>query len=383
MRPEETLGDAAVRLASERHAVAFQVVDAPRGALGDDLHGVRVGEKVRLLERVGCMLLPAVLGIHRGEGRVDAAGREGGGGVGLGPLAQGQHIDPGLGELDQPSLSRQIAALEQDLGAELLHRARGGTTLTTAGESLLPLARRMLADAESVRRELAELAGLQRGRVRLGATPSLCISFVAEVLSAFHAAHPTIELHPSEQGSRRLLDELARGELDLALINTSEATAVERFTVTPLLVEELVLISSAGRPPVTTGNTISLEAIAELPQVVFSATYELRSTTDAAFHAAGLTPTVVLEGAEMDAVLRFVERELGVAIVPAMVLIDRPGLRSVRLDGPTLTRSITLVRPADVASTAAVAVMQRTIAATATAFAARVGSTMRLAEPRA
>ena len=111
--------------------------------------------------------------------------------------------------LAQPSLSRQIAALEQDLGAELFHRARGGSTLTVAGESLLPLARRMLADAESVRRELAELAGLERGRVRLGATPTLCISLVAEVLSTFHAEHPAIELHLSEQGSRRLLDELA------------------------------------------------------------------------------------------------------------------------------------------------------------------------------
>jgi DNA-binding transcriptional LysR family regulator len=284
--------------------------------------------------------------------------------------------------LAQPSLSRQIAALEQDLGTDLFHRARGGSTLTSAGESLLPLARRMLADAESVRRELAELAGLQRGRVRLGATPSLCISLVAEVLSVFHAAHPAIELHLSEQGSRRLLDELGRGELDLALINTSEATSVDRFSVTPLLVEELVLISAASAPPVAGGDTITLAEIAALPQIGFSATYDLRGTTDAAFRAQGLSPTVVLEGAEMDAVLRFVEIGLGVAIVPAMVLIDRPGLRSVRLAAPPLTRSITLARPTDVSPTLAVEVMRRTITATATAFAARVGSTMRLADGR-
>jgi DNA-binding transcriptional LysR family regulator len=284
--------------------------------------------------------------------------------------------------LAQPSLSRQIAALEHDLGAELFHRARGGSTLTTAGESLLPLARRMLADAESVRRELAELAGLQRGRVRLGATPTLCISLVTEVLSAFHADHPAIELHLSEQGSRGLLDELAGGELDLALITTSDATSAERFTVRPLLVEELVVISSAAAPPVTKQRTITLADVAALPQIVFSSTYDLRGATDAAFLAAGLAPDVVLEGAEMDAVLRFVERGLGVAIVPAMVLIDRPGLRSVRLAEPTLTRAISLARPADVAPTAAVAVMQRTIAATATAFAARAGATMRLADAR-
>ncbi|RXZ51551.1 LysR family transcriptional regulator [Agromyces binzhouensis] len=281
--------------------------------------------------------------------------------------------------LAQPSLSRQIAALEQDLGAELFHRARGGSTLTVAGESLLPLARRMLADAESVRRELAELAGLERGRVRLGATPTLCISLVAEVLSTFHAEHPAIELHLSEQGSRRLLDELAGGELDLALVTTTDATAPGRFTVTPLLVEELVVVSSAAAPPVTDRETISLAEVARLPQVVFSSTYDLRAATDAAFRAASLEPDVVLEGAEMDAVLRFVERGLGVAIVPALVLIDRPELRSVRLGERALDRTISLARPADVAPTAAVEVMRRTIAAEATAFAARAGETMRVA----
>ncbi len=282
--------------------------------------------------------------------------------------------------LAQPSLSRQIAALEQDLGAELFHRARGGSTLTVAGESLLPLARRMLADAESVRRELAELAGLERGRVRLGATPTLCISLVAEVLRAFHAEHPAIELHLSEQGSRRLLDELASGELDLALVTTSDATSAERFIVTPLLAEELVVISSAAAPPLTTRDAIGLQEVASLPQITFSSSYDLRGATDAAFRATGLTPEVVLEGAQMDAVLRFVERGLGVAIVPAMVLIDRPGLRSVRLAEPRLTRTISVARPADVAPTAAVEVMRRTITAGATAFAQRAGETMRLVE---
>ncbi|WP_436408226.1 LysR family transcriptional regulator [Agromyces zhanjiangensis] len=282
--------------------------------------------------------------------------------------------------LAQPSLSRQIAALEQDLGAELFHRARGGSTLTVAGESLLPLARRMLADAESVRRELAELAGLERGRVRLGATPTLCISLVAEVLSTFHAEHPAIELHLSERGSRALLDQLAGGELDLALVTTTDATSPGRVTVTPLLVEELVVVSSAAAPPVTSRETISLAEVARLPQVVFSSTYDLRAATDAAFRAASLDPEVVLEGAEMDAVLRFVERGLGVAIVPALVLIDRPGLRAVRLAERALDRTISLAMPADVAPTAAVEVMRRTIAAEATAFAARAGETMRVVD---
>lgn len=281
--------------------------------------------------------------------------------------------------LAQPSLSRQIAALEADLGAEVFVRSRGGVTLTPAGEILLPHARRMLADAESIRRELAELAGLQRGRVRLGATPTLCVSLVAEVLRDFRAAHPAIEIHLSEQGSRRLLQELGGGELDLALITTSDATSAERFTVAPLLAEELVVISSASAPPLGERPTMSLEDVAAMPQIGFSSTYDLRGTTDAAYRAAGLTPRMIVEGAGMDAVLRFVERGLGVAVVPAMVLLDRPGLRSVRLTDPSLTRTISLARPADVAPTRAVRALQRTIAATATAFADRVGPSIQLA----
>src|SRR5918997_379268 len=80
----------------------------------------------------------------------------------------------------QPTLSRQLKALETELGAELVDRgARDGPVLTPAGEALLPLARRMLADADSARTAVAEIVGLRSGRVRVGATPSLCIGVLA------------------------------------------------------------------------------------------------------------------------------------------------------------------------------------------------------------
>ena len=85
--------------------------------------------------------------------------------------------------LTQPSLSRQIQALEADLGAILFQRDRTGVAITTAGEALLPIARRMLADAEAARHEMDELAGLRRGSIRLGAPPTLCVSVIAEVIT--------------------------------------------------------------------------------------------------------------------------------------------------------------------------------------------------------
>jgi DNA-binding transcriptional LysR family regulator len=275
--------------------------------------------------------------------------------------------------LAQPSLSRQISTLERELGAELFQRARGNISLTAAGETLLPRAQRMLAEAESIREEMGELAGLRRGRVRLGAPPTLCISLVAEALSAFRARHPGVDLHLTESGSRLLVEQLAVGAVDIALITESDAQPVSgvSLTRTPLLAEELVVVSSASAPALTTDEVISLELLATLPLIAFDDSYSLRTTTDAAFRAAGLTPTTVVEGAEMDAVLRFAERGVGVAVVPAMVLLDRPELRSARLAHPSMTRTISLAHRSDVTPALAVAEMRRAIVSTAAEVARR------------
>src|SRR5690242_17255194 len=94
----------------------------------------------------------------------------------------------------QPTLSRQIRALEDELGSPLVQRTRHGLILTPAGEAVLPLARRILADRDSARTAVAELVGLRRGRVRVGATPSLCVGVIADVLRTFHDRHPAVHL---------------------------------------------------------------------------------------------------------------------------------------------------------------------------------------------
>lgn len=283
--------------------------------------------------------------------------------------------------LAQPSLSRQISTLEQELGAELFHRARGNISLTAAGETLLPRARRILTDADAIRAEMGELAGLQRGRVRLGATPTLCISLVAEVLRAFRSAYPGVELQLVEGGSHLLIEQLAAGAVDMALVTMSEGRPVSGTALirTPLLTEELVVVSSAETPPIAQG-AIDLARLAELPLIALAESYDLRGTTDGAFAAADLTPSIVVEGAEMDAVLTFVERGLGVAVVPATVPVGRPTLRSVRLTDPQLERTIVVAQRTDVNPTRAAEAMRDVIVHTAGYLAARSPDTLRLVE---
>lgn len=274
----------------------------------------------------------------------------------------------------QPSLSKQIRALENELSVSLFRRARGNITLTPAGEALLPLAKRILADVDTARLEVQELAGLKRGRVRLGATPSLCAGLMADVLRRFHDAYPGIQLLVEEGGSRDLVRELTRGSLDLALVILPLQGAPPLDT-TPILREHLVVASPAGAgAPVQLPRRsyLRIEDLQDRPLVMFRPGYDLREATISACRAAGFEPRFAVEGGEMDAVLRFVEVGLGIAVVPSMVLAGRPGLCGTPLvladeearrgrHGPGLLRTIALAHRKDVELTHAARAFQETL----------------------
>ncbi|MEV4005482.1 LysR family transcriptional regulator [Actinomadura sp. NPDC049753] len=284
----------------------------------------------------------------------------------------------------QPSLSKQIRALENELNVSLFSRARGNITLTPAGEALLPLAKRILADVDTARLEVQELVGLKRGRVRLGATPSLCAGLLADVLRRFHDAYPGIQLIVEEGGSRDLVRELTRGSLDMALV-ILPLHGDPPLDTTPILREYLVVASPAGpepgaperlpKPPqLPRRSYLRIQDLRNHPLVMFRPGYDLREATISACRAAGFEPRFAVEGGEMDAVLRFVEVGLGIAVVPSMVLAGRPGLRGTPLvladeearrgrHGPGLLRTIALAHRKDVELTHAARAFQETLQA--------------------
>ncbi|MEW2386418.1 LysR family transcriptional regulator [Micromonospora sp. NPDC047707] len=253
--------------------------------------------------------------------------------------------------ITQPSLSKQIHALEADLGAPLFERVRGKIGLTAAGEVLLPLAKRILADVDTATREVQELVGLRRGRVRLGATPSLATSLAPPVLRRFRDAHPTVDLRVEEGGSQDLVRDLLRGDLDLALIIMPAQGADPGLRADPILTESLVVASVDPVPTVPPGGDLRITDLRDQPLVMFREGYDLRDATLQACRAAGFEPTLSVDGGEMDAVLSFVEAGLGIALVPGIVVARRPGIRVTRLAPPGVRRTIAVARRRDVVPT--------------------------------
>jgi DNA-binding transcriptional LysR family regulator len=252
----------------------------------------------------------------------------------------------------QPSVSSAVAALEAELGAALFHRMRGEVVPTAAGEAFLPWARQVVSDCEAGRTAVRDVAGLRRGRLALGATPSLMTNLLPPVLAGFHADHPSIELALREEGSRDLVALLEDGLLDLALLILPVRGAW--VNTVPLVVEDLVLAVSA-RHRLATAAAIDLAELAEVPLVMFRDGYDLREATVSACRQAGFAPTLVAEGLDMDGVLALVAVGLGAAVIPASVATPR-GLVTVPFADGTLTRTVGLAWRADrLASPAATA----------------------------
>jgi DNA-binding transcriptional LysR family regulator len=248
--------------------------------------------------------------------------------------------------LAQPSLSRQVRLLERELGVQLFNRGpgQGSVTLTADGDALLPFMRRVMADVAATGAEARALRGMARGRLSVGATPSLVTSVLAPALVEFHQSHPGIELGVVEAGSHQLVPQLVSGEVDLALV--VEPVADPLVSTTALFDDPLVLAVASGHP-LAGRRRVQLRDLHELPLVMFREGYDLREATLAACREAGVEPRLVSQGGEMDGVLAFVAAGLGAAVVPAIALPVGRALTAIPFAPPGLRRTVALAQRND------------------------------------
>jgi LysR family transcriptional regulator, transcription activator of glutamate synthase operon len=238
----------------------------------------------------------------------------------------------------QPSLSKQLQALEAELDVALFDRIGRRVELTDAGELLLPYARRVLGEVAAARGALQEWRGVERGKVGLGVPPTVGAHILPGALAAFSERHPAIELYLREMGAARLVTLLAEGAIDLAVISVPLPTLAE----VELLSEELVIAVAEGHPLAGQGELQGGELAGER-FVLFPEGYELRARTLELCQALGFEPRVALDGGETDTVVRLVAAGLGVALVPQLALEDVEGIVGLRVAGAVLRRTLRLV----------------------------------------
>jgi DNA-binding transcriptional LysR family regulator len=268
----------------------------------------------------------------------------------------------------QPALSQRLRALERELGVVLVERGNRTTGLTEIGQALLVRAERILAEVHDASEQAAH-AGVGRGTVRLGcALQTLLEGRLAPLLARFRAAHAGIRLVIYEAHTRQVLEQLSRGQLDLALVHLGRAgddkavgaeAARAGMSLLRLYREPLVVIvgtshALARRP------SLRLDDLRDEDHVTFAPGATVRELVTAAAAARGIELRVACSTANIGTVRAFVAAGLGVAIVPASASdVPFPRLRAIPLVSPRLERVVTLVRnPSRYESTAVAALRE-------------------------
>ncbi len=257
----------------------------------------------------------------------------------------------------QPAVSQQMKALETSVGTPLLIRTGREMRLTQAGESLVRHAAGILAGLTAAEEEVAAIAGLRAGRVRLVSFPSGSSTLVPTALAALRAAHPGTRVFLEEAEPPNSVDLLREGDCDIALAFRYEtATGTEDWSdlvVRPLLRDRLVaLVPEKHR--LARAESVAIGELAGEPWI--AGCPRCRGQLVEACERAGFTPRIDFATDDYPAVVGLVSAGLGVAVLPQLAIESvRPrGARTVTLE-PAVRREIVALTLPDLAQVPAVA----------------------------
>lgn len=214
----------------------------------------------------------------------------------------------------QAAISMQIRQLETELGARLFVRAPRHVMLTEAGEQLLQRARQILRDHDAAVDEIAELAGAERGRLRVGSASAMVTTDVLpKLLKELRKQHTRSEITVASGTSEALVQQILAGEIDVAFVSLPvEARGIN----TERLSEDQLVAVASPQHRLAKQKTISAYTLAGEKLILGERGGNTRRLIDQFFSQAGVSLHVSMELSRQAAIRRMVEEDMGVGIVP-------------------------------------------------------------------
>jgi len=222
-----------------------------------------------------------------------------------------------MANLSQPALSRTIKLLEEDLGVRLFDRNSRNVRLSSAGEALLPTVERLTDDFDQAFRELQQTFQGERGRVVVGALPSVAAHLLPRVFARFRQSHPQVEIILRENLTTGLHQSLQDRLIDFAISIEPPAPAEIRFT--PLLEDDCLLVCHArdlGDIP----DPAPWSLFQTMPFIGMEPRSSVRMLTEAAFARAGVVTPALFECSQLTTMGGLIAAGLGISLLPRSTL---------------------------------------------------------------
>lgn len=245
--------------------------------------------------------------------------------------------------VSQPSLSKQLAVMEDELGAALIERTSRKVLLTPTGQTLLQRGRAILRDVAEFKGIARGSAGLFGDRLSIGVLPSIGAYFMPIANRRLHRRYPDLRLAVREGTTAQLLDLLRDGRIDSVIGTPTNDPSIESID----LFAETLWICAASDDPLSQSNTpISLADLADRSLLALSPGFTLHNIVTRIAAEAGAFVSRDYQGVSLDAVRQMAVMGAGVAVLPSLYALAEavrdPEFIVRRIDHPLAKHEIAL-----------------------------------------
>jgi LysR family cys regulon transcriptional activator len=240
----------------------------------------------------------------------------------------------------QPGVSKQIRALENELGIEVFARhGKRLVSVTEPGKAVIAIAERILAEAQNLRRAGDEYANDRIGSLTIAATHTQARYALPKAVAAFKRRYPDVELVIQQGNPTQIADQLLAGDADLGVATELVSREDELLTLPVYQWNRCVVVPP--RHPLLKASPLTLEKLAEHPIITYDFAFANRSLVQKAFESRGLKPHVVLSAQDSDVIKTYVELGLGIGILARMAFDAKRDTALRALDASHLFESST------------------------------------------
>jgi DNA-binding transcriptional LysR family regulator len=220
--------------------------------------------------------------------------------------------------LSQSAVSQQVASLERETGMQLLDRTSDGPRLTPAGEALMEHGNAVIARLDEAERELAEIAGLEGGRLRVISFPTASATIMTLALAEFRRAYPQVELEFAEDEPENSFPALRRGDFDLAVVFDFENFPLDfgRDAEAELIYEEPIRVALPPGHPLAASDAVRVKDLADEDWLCGALPSSCRFQVIELCRSAGFEPRISFQSEDYEVIKGFVAAGLGVSVLP-------------------------------------------------------------------
>jgi len=251
--------------------------------------------------------------------------------------------------LSQPSLSKQIKILEQNLNISLINRENNKVSLTETGKIFLEYSERILCLCEESCRVLIDLKNVNRGKLKLGVSQSIETSLMPKILLLFRENYPQIYVKVQVNATPNIIQAIIKNEIDIAIVGGSISKQLKKkIIVEHFAKDELHLIISKFHP-FAKKKTIALHELYNLNFITFVSNSKIRKFTDNLLEQNSIETKklkIIMQLNSIEEIKIAVSLGLGIAFIPYLAIQKELKFRKmiiIKIEDIEITRTLSIV----------------------------------------